>query len=349
MAIMPGETRLETVACLASENESGSQDIFNFGPETEEERLKGFLEGINNMPSAERTEYAAEKIKLNFARENFSILSEIHPAWIVEVLADESPKMIGIILRYLPSTQVRYIIEHLPKRIKNRLPQLIDAFAVPAPVLDIIRSRFERQFVVAGRLEETANFGFEDVAYLKSKDMNALFIDLGLHELAMAFKGIERRSLNVLFNRLSVEEARALQQRIRSLTDVPVLLLKDAKYSVLELSMIETNPEKLLIELGLNSFAKAFGDADMEVYSLIRQKLEPKIAYTLKRYIDERKGSVLPGVMEQRKELVLKRIESLSKASAIDSELAASFPVKEEEIIITKDDSKGWHQEEGVL
>jgi len=223
---------------------------------------------------------------------------------------------------------VRYIIENLPKRIKHKLPQLIDAFAVPAPILKIIKNRFERQFI---SLSSKTDFNeFQSSSFLKNIDLEILFKDLGMHELAMALKGVDRRSLNILFNRLSIDEARGLQQRIRSLVDVPASLLREAKYTVLEMSLVETNSDHLLIDIGLNAFSRAFAKEDLAIFPVMKQKLEPRLGYILKRYIDQHIGANTPEVCTLRKELILKRIKVLMKAGMIDQALSKYFSTDDE-------------------
>ncbi|MDZ4224677.1 MAG: hypothetical protein U1D33_02090, partial [bacterium] len=71
------------------------------------------------------SETAEQQLKALCAQESFSGIAEIHPAWLVEALKKESPRVIGVILRHLPSKHVRYLLEHLPKRTVMQLPKLI--------------------------------------------------------------------------------------------------------------------------------------------------------------------------------------------------------------------------------
>lgn len=360
MASCLGQTRIEVAGCLAASDKGGEvASLAMFGPLAEEKLFASTVEEICKVPEEEREGYIVERLKSLVAREEFIGLSEIHPAWLVEVLSKESPRIVGIILRYLPSKQVRYIIEHLPKRIKHKLPQLIDSFAVPSPVLEIIKERFERQFITSESVKDFDEFEFKNIPCLKTKELEVLFRDLGTHELAMALKGVERSSLNILFNRLSVEDARALQQRIRSLVDVSPSLLRDAKYTVLEMSLMETNSDDLLMDIGLNAFARAIQSKDISIFPILKQKLEPRLGYTLKRYIDEHVDANFAEVSRKRKELILGRIKILSQAGSINEGLAGLMSLSEieakeevrEKIKHTSPLNKpdGWHAEDGVV
>lgn len=350
--------RMEVVACLASANGVDAEDFSKFGPVTEEVETKTLISEILSMSADERVQHIVEKLRSLVAHDEFHGLTEVHPAWLVEVLSHESPRIIGIILRYLPSKQSRFIIENLPRRIKSRLPQLIDSFAVPAPILKIIKDRFERKFYSEKANRDFDTFEFKNIPYLKIADLETLFKDVGIHELALALKGIERSSLNILFNRLSVVEARNLQQRIRSLTDVPPALLRDAKYTVLEMSLTESDPQELILDVGLNSFAHAFSEEDAEILPFIKQKLAPKLGYTLKRYIDEHGHNTDPNISKLRKEMILERISALSRAGAIDESLKNFFAVTEEGKSIEPEGytqsseeikSDSWHEDERVV
>ena len=362
----PGRMRREVIACLAAAHDSAQASrLPMFGPSNEEEILKNAIDDFAYTSEDERLNQIVDRLKFLVAQEEFVGLGEIHPAWLVEALSKESPMIIGIILRYLPSKQVRYIIEHLPKRIKNKLPQLIDSFAVPAPILKIIRGRFERQFISHQSPRDIDEFDFDHVCFLKSTDLEILFRDLGIQEMAMALKGVDRRSLNILFNRLSIDEARSLQQRIRSLLDISPPLLKDAKYTVLEMSLSETSPEDLLMDIGLNAFARAITKHDINILPVIKQKLSPRLGYTLKRYIDQHMSSNLKEVSDKRKETILGRVEALVKAGSIESDVARVFvgagetqefhsQESEEESEVSSsprapEKSDSWHGENGVV
>lgn len=362
----PGRMRREVIACLAAANEGGEAfRLSMFGPPEEEELLNDTIDDFSLLPDKERLEQIVSRLKFLVAQEDFVGLGEIHPAWLVEALSKESPRIIGIILRYLPSKQVRYIIEHLPKRIKSKLPQLIDSFAVSAPILKIIRERFERQFISAQAPRDIDEFKFEHVAFLKNSELEILFKDLGIQEMAMALKGVDRRSLNILFNRMSIDEARSLQQRIRSLIDVSPSILKEAKYTVLEMSLSETNPSELLMDIGLNAFARSLVRENLHIFPVIKQKLEPRLGYMLKRYIDQHISSNLKEASENRKKMILSRIEALVKAGIIESDIAKYFvgagetqefraaDIEEDEsaseVLPKPEKSDGWHRDNGVI
>jgi len=350
---------VEVAACLSVIHDGeGARDLSIFCQEGEDSIFLQKIEEIHAFAGGEQ-QAVVERMRFLASGEEFTNLADIHPAWLVEALSKESPRIIGIILRYLPSAQVRYIIEHLPRRIKQNLPQLIDSFAVPAPILKIIRKRFERRFISSAIPRGTGEFRFENIACLGGRSLQVLFKDIGLHELAMALKGIDRRSLSIIFNRLSVEEARGLQQRIRSIVDVHPALLREAKYTVLEVSLSEATPDDLLFEIGLIAFAKSLSIDDAAIFSMIRQKIEPSRSYSLRRYIDQHAPSNFADIVAMRKEIILRRVEILSKSGEINEAAVGGLlfppplPSATEEaaglLYNPKSSPYNWHEKDSVI
>jgi len=254
--------------------------------------------------------------------DGLSNVAQVHPAWITAELENESPKVIGIILRWLPSSHVRYILDHLPKRIKMSLPNLVESFAVPTPILRMIKEAFEKKFKgFIKSVPETVK-NINDIGSLRSEDLEALFKDVGIHELAMAFGTIDSTAMRVLLNRMPITVARALQQRMKDVADESEAVLKDAKYTILEVAMDQEDIDKLLLEVGLAAFSKALND--QSIYSSIRFKLMPVRAYVFKRYIDQYAG--VGNLTKERQAIVLNRYQLLSRAKILDDSFLNDKP-----------------------
>jgi hypothetical protein len=156
---------------------------------------------------------------------------------------------------------------------------------------------------------------FGDLARLSSSDLEALFKDIGLHELAMAFHNVDPSSIRVLLNRMSIATARALQQRMKDVVASDEAVLKDARYTILEVALDQEDIDKLLIEAGLAAFSKSMENGD--AYSSIRLKLDPVISYIFKRYVDQYAG--VCKLTKQRQAIVMDRYGLLSKAGIIEN------------------------------
>ncbi|OGQ05555.1 MAG: hypothetical protein A3F82_02655 [Deltaproteobacteria bacterium RIFCSPLOWO2_12_FULL_44_12] len=274
--------------------------------------LQAFLESF-------KKEEIPSQLKALRAQESFSGIAEVHPAWLVEALKRESPRVIGVILRHLPSKHVRYLLEHLPKRIVMQLPKLVEAFYVPTEILNLIRRRFERHFVPMRISRQRESFGFHQLYCLKIEELELLFRELGLSELALSMVGSGRKILQMVLNRFGIQDAKEILHRIKRFSPQARWLLKDAKYSVLELNSDEKGVEHFLKELGLEALAKAMSPADSFFFEALKQKLSPENAYLFKRCMDEQALGFSPEKGTKRKEWVVEHVLDLSKKGKIDS------------------------------
>lgn len=323
------DNRQRMVAALAVlEAGNKAKDLLEFVSKDEQGALKSAIESGLAVDSTEREYKLKTQISSLIASDKWSGLAEIHPAWLLEELKNEPPRIIGIILRYLPSRHVRYILENLPPTVRFAIPNIVEAFSVPQPILDVIKSRFEANFATLRLSRALENFGFEHLYYLKGDELAVFFKDLGLQELAMALYGISGKTLTFLYNRLSLRDAKSLQSRIKSLDYVSEALKRQARYTVLEVEGENLGPDNLLLEIGLAAFARALSDKHHELARLIEIKLDPRISYVLKRYIDERVDRNAKPSVEERQSIILSRVAELARENLIDNSWSRFFPVE---------------------
>jgi hypothetical protein len=264
-----------------------------------------------------RRERCESLVRQLVASERFSSLAEVHPAWIVEHLRDESPRVIGIIMRSLPSEHVRYLLKNLPPMVREQIPNMVESFAVAAPVLEVIRSRFERHFLPMRVSRAAKKLGFGQLYYLKGQELQILIRELGLTELGLALAGLTGKTLRAVFNRLDLKDAKRLQGRMRELAGASKELKRQARYTVLEVEGSHVGPDRMLMRIGLAALASAMGTGDSRLVSLIKQKLPPSDSWLLKRSIDERAG-FHQGLSAERQALILALASGLAKDGRID-------------------------------
>lgn len=253
------------------------------------------------------------------AREGFSGLAEIHPDWLLEVLQEESPRVIGVVLRYLPSKQVRVLLERLPPRVRLKLPKMIEAFYVPGEILEMIRSRLERRFVPIRVSHQSQLFRFEHLVYLKVEEMDVLFRDLGLSELALAFVGSSRKVLQTILNRFNIGDAKEILRRLRPIQGEAKWFVQDAKYSILELNGKSLGVELFLIHLGLLSLAKGAVGTDPVFANAFRQKLALESAREFKQFLDEKQLARAPEREAKRQDWILNHVRRLCAEGKIEA------------------------------
>lgn len=269
--------------------------------------------------------------------ESFSTLAEVHPAWILEKLLAEPPRVVGIILRSLPSKHVRYILKNLPPMLVAQIPNVIESFSVAGPVLDVIRSRFERHFLPMRVSRITDNFGFEKLYYLKGEDLGELIREVGLTELGIALSGMSGKTLHLVFNRLSLNDAKRLQRRMKELGRISPELFRQSRYNILDVGGEHIGPDRMLVRIGITAIAAAIGEGDDMLVKLLMQKMEPAEAHLLKRAVAEKRLHLNPAIIAQRQDLILKLVSTLSKEGRIDPSLS-SYLLKEE---VSYDGDKG--------
>lgn len=262
------------------------------------------------------------------AQDDFSGLAEIHPGWLLELLREESPRVIGIILRHLPSRHVRFLLEHLPKRVTLRLPKLIEAFYVPTELLKVIRRRVERHFVPLYISHQISAFEFDHLYYLKIEELERLFSDLGLSELALSLVGSSKKVLKVVLNRFMIGEAKEILKRMKSFQGEPRGFVQDARYSVLELRKETIGPKRFLEELGLLCVAKSLKGSQIP-YLALRQRMAPEKAYLFKRYFEEAKAASHLDKVARRQSWILDHVRRLSLEQKIDPFWASLFERKD--------------------
>lgn len=269
-----------------------------------------------------REERGAEAMELIvrhlLATERFSSLAEVHPAWILEHLREEPPRVVGIILRSLPSQHVRYLVQHLPPHIREAIPGMVESFAVPAPVLDVIRRRFERHFLPMGISRRQGRYDFSHLYFLKGKELETVLEDIGLSELAIAFSGLSGRALRAVYNRMDLKDAKRLKQRMQGFGEISPELFRQARMTVLEIEEERLGPKRMLRRLGLAALACALDDEHGRLARLIQQKLEPHDGYFLKRLRDETRPRHDRAVAAERHAIILRQIAQLAGAGRID-------------------------------
>lgn len=254
------------------------------------------------------------------ASEKFSSISEIHPAWILEKLKDESPRVIGIILRFLPSKHVRFILKNLNPMICEQIPEMVESFSVAPEVLEVIRKRFEASFVPMRVSRALEGLYFEHLYYLKGAEFDELFRELGLAELAMALSIMPKDMIKIIYNRLDVKDAKKLKAYFGELASAPADIKAEARSSLLRVEGESMGPKQLIKMIGIIAFASALSSGDEELVARIMQKLSPKDGYLLKRFSDEwsvfRKN---PALSTRRKDMIVDTVRRLAGEGRIDS------------------------------
>ena len=290
--------------------------------ETVSDAERGFLEEAirswSELDPKVRPSILKQFIRTARTQEEFAGIGDIHPAWLLEPLKKESPRVIGVILRHMPSKHVRYILERLPRRTVEKMPQLVEAFCVPREILSVVRHRFEKNFLPFHSSRSLKTFDFSHLYYLRNEELDLLFRELGMSELALSLSKMSKKIVRALLHRFSVSDAKGLVNKIKDYQSMDKRETAEAQYTVLELVSQELGQEKFLRELGIAALAKGFTPGSDFLYQSVKQKLDPAQAYLLKRYIDlhAQRGDLI--LAKKRQKWVLDHISRLSEEVRID-------------------------------
>lgn len=316
--------RERAVACLMLRDAQPA--LLDYAPQGEVEGLRARLADFAAIPEAERAEAVAEHLAGIRTAEEVVMLCEVHPSWLVDILVRESPRVIGIVLRFLPSRHARYVMQHLPAPLRAQLPHVVDAFGVSDPVLRIVRHYFESHFIPVRPAQHCEQLDFATLQVLSLDDVDRVIHDVGIDEMALAFRAVARSALRVVLNRLPFADAKALTERIASLQQVDPLLEREARFAILELSFEQTGADMVLREIGIQALAKAIQPAQLPMVGILKQKLAPRLAYLLQRDIDTFVPAQHPQLVPLRQQRILTRIARLSQRGLIDQAWFAKLP-----------------------
>ncbi len=315
--------RYQIISALELLHQEGAAvDLSSYLGEQHQSEYQKAKDLWQKIPTETRENFLWNQLKALRSKEDFSGVVDIHPAWLLKPLERESPRVIGVILRHLPSKHVRYLLEHLPKRVTLRLPKLMESFYVSSEILTLVRRRFERHFHPMHLSRSLGQYDFDHIHYLKSEEMDGLIRDLGLSELALSMVKTSKRIVHIVLNRLGVRDAKALVQRIKEYQHASPHFCREARYTVLELGKNQMGVEAFLRELGTAALAKSFGAEHESLCHAVSQKMSPDQSYLFKRYVDNAKPMSAGAQVQRRQEWTLKHLADLSQAGLLDPQWA---------------------------
>ncbi len=283
--------------------EGNAFELFRFVPKKYETPLVEAAQEILAYPKKERKKKIAQELKKLIQSRKIQPMGEVHPGWFLEALKDETPRTVGIILKNLPSDKVRYLIEHLPGGLRNKLPKLGQFQNVSRELESVIRSQFESLFVTPVLPQKTEELAVSDLYFLKTEEILAFFKKIGLAQLSIAFRGVHKGAFKALLTRLPLSDAKALQNQAKTSAKPSQQELRQAQVLLLDLPIENMEPENLFLEVGMAFFARSILREELKWIRALQFKLPPREGYLLKRYIDEsissRKGKLVEWFQKQ--------------------------------------------------
>ena len=305
-------TRQEMLAALCLMGEGGKgQDLFAFASPQDQERLNRIAddwlkEGRSKVDRKELLTHIQRLTRLK----GFSVLEEIHPGWVLEKLKEESPRLFGLLCRFMTGEKVQYLIKHLPPHERKRLPKVSETYGVSPPIAEMVRGLIEKKLALDFPPRTGDTFAFPHIAWMKADDLRTLFWDLGLDEIRKAFYDVEPQIFRPFLSRFSSQEAKEIRGRIESGRPVPPEVKTEAQKHLVSLSLDQLPPEGLFREIGYSVFARSLLPEDLAWAEIVCQKLSPEEGYRLKRILQESVAAKPEAAV--KKEAVVGRISFLA-------------------------------------
>ncbi|MBI4365570.1 MAG: hypothetical protein HY543_02005 [Deltaproteobacteria bacterium] len=326
MSELANHYRQRTIALLAMQYDpQGAEALFAYAEAADRTFLADYVQHhAAEASAAQPVSYLQQLASLRVA-EDVVLLSEIHPAWLNNVLEREAPRVVALVMRCLPARHVRYLMDHLPRAVTAQLPCLLDTFAVAPEMLHFVRRRFEARFVPVRPTPPPSAMTFADLVHLRGEELETLLHDLGIDELALAFHDLDRMAMHVVLNRLAFVDAKQLKERLEQLAGVDSLLLRDAQQSLFAIG-IASSAAAVLQEIGVHALARAFAHMSTDAVCVLRQKLAPRLGYLFSRCCAMAGKQVHTAVVSLRRARVLARVEVLSIRGAIDPKWKHGHP-----------------------
>jgi hypothetical protein len=166
----------------------------------------------------------------------------------------------------------------------------------------------------------------ETISQLNAEELLLFLRELGLRELAIAFRGVGRGPLTELCRRLGPEEAERLLEVIRDLPNTDAQETKLAQRTIRAISLEHRSKSEIIEEAGLSKLFEAIRDLDPTCKQTIAYRLPRRIGKRLQHY----QGMSLQGidhVQLQRQTLeILKQLSQQGRISTQWSQMEISVP-----------------------
>jgi hypothetical protein len=303
--------------------------LLTFGPSDCEDSLTQYANVLKNRFSRGKTRDLAEMIRSWTEISPALPIYQIHPGWILELVRGESPRVIGLICRYLPGSHIRYLIENLPHEIRDKLPTLGESFALPMELMEVVKDFLARKFFCGPPPNPGETFSCRHIPWMSAKDLRHVIHELGYRDIRNAFAGVDPKAVQTFLTRFPFDEAKEIRRRLESGSPVAETYRKQAQEHIVSMNLDVIRAEDLPFEIGLSALAEAVHPQDRAWIEGVVVRLSPNEGYRLRRFVREALGRGAAVTSERRQPELLGLIRDLA-----DQDLIAKYwkPRKEEEI-----------------
>jgi hypothetical protein len=311
---------LLTMITLGGEEDLG---LLLLLPPEERDMLAQVGRQICETPRKQMLPQLVKEIKNLITESQRNPLEQLDPEWLAEFLLGESPRVISAILQQFPRSVAERIALALPAHLQRHIPSPVHA--IHPDVVKRLRYLMGKRFPTY-TVRNPSELSVETISQLNAEELLLFLRELGLRELAIAFRGVGRGPLTELCRRLGPEEAERLLEVIRDLPNTDAQETKLAQRTIRAISLEHRSKSEIIEEAGLSKLFEAIRDLDPTCKQTIAYRLPRRIGKRLQHY----QGMSLQGidhVQLQRQTLeILKQLSQQGRISTQWSQMEISVP-----------------------
>lgn len=246
-----------------------------------------------------------------------SPLEQIDPEWLAEFLLGESPRLISAMLQQFSRSVAERMISALPVHLQRHIPPTVDSIHP-----DIVK---RMRHLLAAKLPSYTplhahTLTMETLSTLSAGETMLLLRELGIRELAIAFRGVGRGPLTELCRRLGPEEAERLLTVIRNLPPSTPAETKAAQRTIRAISLEHSSKSEIIEEAGLSKLHQSIQDLPPLCQQTIALHLPRRIG---KRILSQKIMPLDPYDLHQLKRYVLTILQQMSTSGQISEQWSA--------------------------
>ncbi len=294
------------------EGERDPAALFRFAPTELADSLTHYAGVLRSRFARGKAQELAALLKSWSEQSPALPIHEIHPGWLLEVVKEESPRVIGLICRYLPGHHVRFVIENLPREIRDKLPTLNESFGLPVELINEVKSFLGSRFFQGTPPNAGERFSVRHIPWMSARDIRCVVRELGYSELRKAFVGMDVQAIQAFLTRFPLEEAKELRAHIEKGPAISDAEHKRAQAHIVGMNLDVSCAADLPYEIGLSALAEAVAADETGWIEGVVVRLDPAEGYSLRRYVKEAQASGRSDSCERRQTELLGLIRELA-------------------------------------
>jgi len=263
-------------------------ELFPYIPEAQKEYMQKLYDQLKDSDVKSIKAVATSELRKFSKPSTRSFLGDVHNDWLLEILLNESPEIIALVLRHLPAERVKAILDALPPEILSEMPKLSDTYAVPSALVDHLKQQFENFFTIDEILEPGEEVRFEHFSLLSTTQLDTVFLDIGYREIALGLVSLPEDTRHIVIDRLSVSDRKNVQKYLdlNEKDKVSNQRIKRAQVHLVSKEIDAYHSSLFIKELGFLFYAKSVLKNDLPGFEIIKKKMSKKEANVLKQLID---------------------------------------------------------------